>query len=99
MHPPSSPQTVPPADEIKALREEIQQLRKRIMKYAEEADTLAGLDSLRNHPFEPLDFRLSRGYRIWKMYLRLYDLPVLGAILTASRATIGKLVRLLRRQN
>jgi len=44
-----------------------------------------------------LDFQLSKGYRIWKMYLGLYDLPVVGPVLTAARTIAGKAVRLLRR--
>jgi len=97
MSPSPSARSTPRDEEIKALQGEIQHLRKRLIKYAEEADKLTGLESLRNSPFEPLDFRLSKGYRLWKMYLGLYDLPVAGPILKAARATIGKAVRLLRR--
>lgn len=95
-HSPSA-SPVPRDEEIRALQEEVQHLRKRLLKYAEEADQRAGLDALRTSPFEPLDFQLSKGYRIWKMYLGLYDLPAVGPVLAATRTIVGKAVRLLRR--
>lgn len=71
---------------------EIQELRARVLHYAARLDCIADFASAVEPA--PVDaelqaFLTSRGFRLWRWYLGLYDVPGLGPLLGGARRLVG----------